>query len=104
MPYQNKLPHSKLRGIPTGKFVLNRFSSSKQASRHSTSENKIKMQKSKIKMRGKREIEVKFPKELEGLLEKGGQHGFVTFQEILQTMEAPESKIPLLDALYDEFF
>lgn len=43
--YQNKLPRSKLRGIPTGKFVLSRFTqlkaSSKQASRYSTSENKI---------------------------------------------------------------
>lgn len=35
----NKLPRSKLR-IPTGKFVFNRFSSSRQASRYSTSENK----------------------------------------------------------------
>ena len=51
----------------------------------------------------KEEIKVKFPKELEGLLEKGRQHGFVTFQEIMQAFPEPERKIALLDALYDEF-
>jgi len=51
----------------------------------------------------KEEIKVKFPKELEGLLEKGRQHGFVTFQEIMQAFPEPERKIALLDMLYDEF-
>ena len=51
----------------------------------------------------KEEIKVKFPKELEGLLEKGRQHGFVTFHEIMQAFPEPERKIALLDALYDEF-
>jgi len=61
--------------------------------------------KTKEKVKNKKpEIEVKFPKELEKLLDKGRQSGFVTYQEILQTFETPEKKIPLLDALYDEFF
>ena len=66
-----------------------------------------KSQKSKVKT-GKRitvkEVEVKFPAELRKLLEKGRQAGFVTYQEILQAFAEPERKIPLLDALYDEFF
>src|SRR3990167_1840701 len=67
----------------------------------------LKSQKSKVKT-GKRitvkEVEVKFPAELRKLLEKGRQAGFVTYQEILQAFAEPERKIPLLDALYDEFF
>jgi len=51
----------------------------------------------------KKEVEVKFPKELEMLLDKGHQHGFVTFREIMQAFPEPERKVPLLDALYDEF-
>lgn len=52
----------------------------------------------------KKEVEVKFPPDLKKLLEKGQKIGFVTYQEILQAFEAPEKKVPLLDALYDEFF
>ncbi|MGA2666641.1 MAG: RNA polymerase sigma factor RpoD [Patescibacteria group bacterium] len=46
---------------------------------------------------------VKFPSGLDKLLDKGRQHGFVTYQEILQAFPFPEQKISLLDALYDEF-
>lgn len=56
------------------------------------------------KIKNKKEKEVKYPPALEALLEKGHQHGFVTYQEIMQTFPEPERKIPLLDALYDEFF
>lgn len=52
---------------------------------------------------GKEEVKVKFPRELKGLLEKGRSSGFVTHQEIMQTIAYPEKKIALLDALYDEF-
>ncbi|MFA6492859.1 MAG: RNA polymerase sigma factor RpoD [Patescibacteria group bacterium] len=52
----------------------------------------------------KKEVEIKFPENLKKLLEKGHQAGFVTYQEILQAFEEPEKKVPLLDALYDEFF
>lgn len=52
----------------------------------------------------KKRIKVKFPEQLQKLLEKGRQAGFVTYQEILQAFETPEKKIDLLDALYDEFF
>ena len=56
------------------------------------------------KIKNKKEKEVKYSPELEALLEKGHQHGFVTYQEIMQAFPLPERKIPLLDALYDEFF
>lgn len=52
----------------------------------------------------KKEVVVKFPEELEILLDKGHQHGFVTYQEIMQALPDPERKIALLDALYDEFY
>ncbi|MEK7142980.1 MAG: RNA polymerase sigma factor RpoD [Patescibacteria group bacterium] len=67
--------------------------------------NKIKNSKSKIPQAKKaKEIVVKFPQEIEALFDKGRQHGFVTFQEILQVFPLPEKKISLLDAIYDEFF
>jgi len=54
--------------------------------------------------KGVQEVVVKFPPNLEKLLDKGRQHGFVTFQEIIQAEPEPERKISLLDALYDEFY
>ena len=66
---------------------------------------KINALRQNIKIKNnKKEIEVKFPKEIGALLDKGRQHGFVTYQEIMQAFPEPERKIPLLDALYDEFF
>ena len=56
------------------------------------------------KIKNKKEKEVKYPPEIEALLEKGHQHGFVTYQEIMQAFPEPEKKIALLDSLYDEFF
>ncbi len=56
------------------------------------------------KIKNKKEKEVKYSPELEALLEKGHQHGFVTYQEIMQAFPEPEKKVALLDALYDEFF
>jgi len=66
---------------------------------------KAKMSKKKVSpSKRKKEVEIKFPENLKKLLEKGHQAGFVTYQEILQAFEEPEKKVPLLDALYDEFF
>jgi len=59
--------------------------------------------KTRASLKRRKDIEVKFPIELGKLLEKGRQSGFVTYQEILQAFNEPERKIPLLDALYDEF-
>ncbi len=63
----------------------------------------LKDLKSKTK-KSKKEIIIKFPKPLDELIQKGRQSSFVTFQEILQAFEEPERKVPLLDALYDEFY
>lgn len=59
----------------------------------------------KAKSTGKkpREVSIKFPAELAVLLEKGREHGFVTFQEIMQAFPEPERHLPLLDSLYNEF-
>ena len=65
---------------------------------HQTKMERLKPRKGKV------EIIIKFPPNLEKLLEKGRQHGFVTFREIMQAEEFPEKKIPMLDVLYDEFF
>jgi len=65
---------------------------------HQTKMERLKPRKGRV------EIIVKFPPNLEKLLEKGRQHGFVTFQEIMQAENFPEKKISLLDTLYDEFF
>lgn len=92
MPYKSKLKTSKLarasRDRQTAKNKLDR---------------KIKLAK-KPSLNKKKEVIIKFPTELGGLLEKGRQAGFVTYQEIMQAFESPEKKIPLLDALYDELF
>jgi len=72
---------------------------------------KSKTQKAKDKSRkftGKRfrrddETEIKFPENIQILLEKGYEQGFVTYQEIMQSFPEPERKLSLLDALYEEF-
>lgn len=61
------------------------------------------MKKQKIKSKQEKTREIKFSQELEALLEKGKETGFVTFQEIMQAFPEPERKISLLDSLYDEF-
>jgi len=48
--------------------------------------------------------EVKFPPQLENLINKGRQHSFVTYQEIQQAFPEPEKNVALLDALFEEFF
>jgi len=90
MPYLKKLKaqRSNLK-IRRGKLPL---------TIHQTKMERLKPRKGKI------EIIIKFPPNLEKLLEKGRQHGFVTFREIMQAENFPEKKIALLDALYDEFF
>jgi len=50
----------------------------------------------------KKEIEVKFPENIKLLLEKGGAHGFVTYQEITQAFPEPEKNVPMLDVVFDE--
>jgi len=52
----------------------------------------------------KEEIAVKFPIEIESLISKGKDHGFVTYLEIMQAFPEPERNLKILDALYDEFF
>ena len=101
MPYQRKTKKSS-----------SAAKSSRERQTKATSERvslKLKMKNQKNIAKGrpssvrKKEVIIKFPSELEKLLEKGRQSGFVTYQEILQGFELPEKKIPLLDALYDEF-
>jgi len=60
-----------------------------------------KLKKSKGKVQEER---IKFPETIELLIEKGRDHGFVTFQEIMQAFPEPERHLPLLDILYEEFF
>lgn len=43
----------------------------------------------------------RLPKEVQALLEKGREHGFVSQNEIFQLIEHPESKIPILDLVAD---
>ncbi len=51
------------------------------------------------------EVEIlDFPEAIKGLIEKGRQHGFVTYHEIAQAMPNAEADLPLLDSLYDYFF
>ena len=47
--------------------------------------------------------EIKFPEDIQNLISKGYEHGFVTFQEIMQAMPEPEKNLALLDVLYAEF-
>ncbi len=63
----------------------------------------VKISKIAQARRSQKDAMVKFPSGLDKLLDKGRQHGFVTYQEILQAFPFPEQKISLLDALYDEF-
>jgi RNA polymerase primary sigma factor len=63
----------------------------------------VKISKIAQARRSQKDVMVKFPSGLDKLLDKGRQHGFVTYQEILQAFPFPEQKISLLDALYDEF-
>jgi len=58
----------------------------------------------KEKGKNKKETGVKFPPDLEKLLTKGRQAGFVTYQEIMQAFPESERKIPLLDALFDAIY
>jgi RNA polymerase primary sigma factor len=42
------------------------------------------------------------PKEIEGLMLKGQQTGFLTYREILQAIPDPEQRLELVDELWDE--
>jgi len=50
------------------------------------------------------EIEIKLPPYLQGLVEKGKIHGFVSYAEILQKIPNPESKQKILDDLFNVLF
>ena len=58
------------------------------------------------KSKGKKvkEPRANFPEGINALLDKGKEHGFITFQEIMQAFPEPEKHLPTLDLLYDEFF
>lgn len=47
---------------------------------------------------------IRMSPDVERLITKGAQHGFVTEQEILQVVPEPENNIAELDELYDVFF
>jgi len=96
MPYPKKLKANATRSGQSSKLKIRR--SKLPLTIHQTKMERLKPRKGKV------EVIVKFPLNLEKLLEKGRQHGFVTFQEIMQAEEFPEKKISMLDALYDEFF
>jgi len=72
--------------------------------RDKTKKSKEKKPYTGEKTRRDDDIAVKFPENLRGLLEKGREQGFVTYQEIMQSFTEPERNLSLLDALYEEFF
>jgi len=49
------------------------------------------------------EFEIKFSPEIELLISKGRSAGFVTYQEILQSIPEPEKKLKVIDSLYNYF-
>ena len=49
-------------------------------------------------------VEIKLPPYLQGLVEKGKIHGFVSYAEILQKISNPESKQKILDDLFHVLF
>jgi RNA polymerase primary sigma factor len=63
---------------------------------------KAKAKSTKKPANKKKEIEIKFPQEINTLIEKGRSHGFVTYQEILQACPEPEKNLSLLDSFFDE--
>jgi len=77
-------------------------------SRQRQTEDKIAFAEAKAKAKNlpkkKKEIEIKFSESVRGLIDKGRAQGFVTYQEITQAFPEPERQIPLLDALFEEFF
>jgi len=100
MPYHRK----NIKYLAESRHVkLNSMLTKKRGPKPPLTIHQTKMERLKPR-KGKVEIIVKFPPNLVKLLEKGRQHGFVTFQEIMQAENFPEKKIALLDALYDEFF
>ncbi len=56
-----------------------------------------KTKKTKIKLLS----EAEFPEEVKKLIQKGESAGFVTYQEILQSIPEPEKKVEMVDALYN---
>ncbi|TSC90592.1 MAG: RNA polymerase primary sigma factor, partial [Candidatus Berkelbacteria bacterium Licking1014_96] len=50
------------------------------------------------------EADIKLPPYLQGLIEKGKIHGFVSYAEILQKIPNPESKQKILDDLFHVLF
>lgn len=77
-------------------------------SRQRQTEDKIAFAEAKAKAKNlpkkKKEIEIKFSESVRELIDKGRAQGFVTYQEITQAFPEPERQIPLLDALFEEFF
>ncbi|EKD56514.1 MAG: hypothetical protein ACD_58C00166G0002 [uncultured bacterium] len=55
------------------------------------------------KLKKNQEEVIILPPEVSNLIEKGRNHGFVTYTEILQIMPEPEKQIDILDVIYDTF-
>ena len=75
-------------------------------SRLRVSQSKIERKRSaKSRPLPKKKIEkdIKYPNEIQLLIDKGRNQGFVTYQEIMQAFPDSERNIGLLDALFDEF-
>ncbi len=51
----------------------------------------------------KPEIKLNFPEPIVTLIRKGQRHGFVTYQEMLQTLPEPERQLSLLDEIFAFF-
>ena len=69
----------------------------------STPRQKTKL-KNALRKASKKEVDVKFPLEVDQLIEKGRSHGFVTYQEIDQVFGNPEKDVILLDAFFEKVF
>src|SRR5690606_19194298 len=51
----------------------------------------------------KPEIKLDYPEPIVALIQKGQRHGFVTYQEMLQTIPDPEKNVALVDDLFAFF-
>lgn len=86
--------------MPSDKKIQKFEASSAKASRD---RNLIATKEHAKKRKVKVHSEIKFPEVIQNLIAKGYEHGFVTFQEIMQAMPEPERNLGLLDLLYAEF-
>lgn len=65
---------------------------------------KTNLKSTKKTIKKKKEIDFKYPQEINTLIEKGRSHGFVTYQEILQVCPEPEKSLSLMDVFFDELY